>query len=68
MPLAHCLQEVVAQGKKVFKFEDFIQLGMKHPVLPIRPAPEDVCTIMFTSGTSGNPKASICSPDPADGA
>lgn len=30
--------------------------GKEHPSEPCSPKPNDLCTIMYTSGTSGTPK------------
>ena len=52
-----CLQDIEEKaGLKVLKWDDFLDLGRKHPAEPISSKPEDLCTIMYTSGTTGNPK------------
>lgn len=40
----------------VMSFEDFIALGRDRPV-PGRRDPDSVCSLVLTSGTTGNPKA-----------
>ena len=50
------LQSATSQGMKVYSFDEFLALGEQHPV-PARPTKsEDLCTIMYTSGTTGMPK------------
>ena len=44
---------------KVYSFEEFAALGAGKPAPPTPPAAEDYCTIMYTSGTTGDPKASV---------
>lgn len=41
---------------ELYKFDDIERLGAQrnHPELP--PKPSDLCTICYTSGTTGNPK------------
>jgi len=43
-------------GMGVYSFDDFLALGRSKPVEAIPPAAKDLCTIMYTSGTTGDPK------------
>lgn len=49
-------QETESLGIKVFSFDAFAKLGQGKPSDPIPPKPEDLCTIMYTSGTTDKPK------------
>lgn len=40
----------------VHSFSDFIKLGQAEKVDPTPPKPEDLCCIMYTSGSTGAPK------------
>ncbi|ODH28871.1 hypothetical protein ACO22_03860 [Paracoccidioides brasiliensis] len=40
----------------VISFEDLRKLGEENPVDPVPPTPDDLCTVMYTSGSSGPPK------------
>ncbi|KAG5301804.1 acyl-CoA synthetase [Histoplasma ohiense] len=40
----------------ILNFEDLRKLGEENPVDPVPPTPEDLCTIMYTSGSTGPPK------------
>ncbi|KAF9359580.1 long-chain fatty acid-CoA ligase [Mortierella sp. AD094] len=37
-------------------FEELKQMGVDHPVEAVPPQTEDLCCIMYTSGSTGNPK------------
>lgn len=40
----------------VLSFDELHQLGKDNPIEPTPPGPEDLCCIMYTSGTTGPPK------------
>jgi long-chain acyl-CoA synthetase len=40
----------------VMSFEELRQLGEQNPVEAVPPTPEDLCCIMYTSGSTGPPK------------
>lgn len=40
----------------VHSFDELRQLGKHNPVAPTPPEPEDLCCIMYTSGSTGPPK------------
>jgi long-chain acyl-CoA synthetase len=40
----------------IMSFEELRKLGEENPVDPVPPAPEDLCCIMYTSGSTGPPK------------
>ncbi|KAD3068719.1 hypothetical protein E3N88_36599 [Mikania micrantha] len=46
-------------GIKTFSWNDFLDMGSKHPSELQTPEPYDICTIMYTSGTNGDPKGVI---------
>lgn len=45
-----------AVNLKLIAFSDVQENGAEHPVEATPPAPEDLCTICYTSGTTGLPK------------
>ncbi|KAK1292783.1 Long chain acyl-CoA synthetase 1 [Acorus calamus] len=46
-------------GTKSFSWIEFMQMGKENPSDLCPPQAHDICTIMYTSGTSGNPKGVI---------
>jgi long-chain acyl-CoA synthetase len=41
---------------RILSFEDLKKLGEENPVDPVPPKAEDLCCIMYTSGSTGPPK------------
>ncbi|XP_071922604.1 long chain acyl-CoA synthetase 1-like [Coffea arabica] len=46
-------------GLKSYSWNDFVRMGKENPSDLLPPQPFNICTIMYTSGTSGNPKGVI---------
>lgn len=40
----------------VINYDDFLRIGQENPCKPVPPRPDDLCCIMYTSGTTGPPK------------
>eukprot|EP00208_Stichococcus_sp_RCC1054_P000779 CAMPEP_0206135542 /NCGR_PEP_ID=MMETSP1473-20131121/813_1 /ASSEMBLY_ACC=CAM_ASM_001109 /TAXON_ID=1461547 /ORGANISM="Stichococcus sp, Strain RCC1054" /LENGTH=674 /DNA_ID=CAMNT_0053527461 /DNA_START=39 /DNA_END=2063 /DNA_ORIENTATION=- len=53
---AASIAAIKALGINVASFQDFMAAGCAAPQPPCPPGPEDYCTIMYTSGTTGDPK------------
>lgn len=49
-------QAAEAAKALVYSFDDLLKLGDSKPCDPVPPKPTDLSTIMYTSGTTGNPK------------
>ncbi|KAK6937241.1 AMP-dependent synthetase/ligase [Dillenia turbinata] len=43
-------------GTKPYSWNEFLHLGKENPTEVTPPQPFNICTIMYTSGTSGDPK------------
>lgn len=50
------IETAKSAGVAVYSWDEFLTLGEGKPVEPVPPKPEDVCSIMYTSGTTGVPK------------
>jgi len=48
--------EAEAKNIQLLNFEDVLKDGARNPVEGQKPTPDDLCTIMYTSGTTGVPK------------
>uniref|UniRef100_A0A7S0R5D9 Long-chain-fatty-acid--CoA ligase n=1 Tax=Chlamydomonas leiostraca TaxID=1034604 RepID=A0A7S0R5D9_9CHLO len=53
---AEAQKAVTDMGYQLYSYEQLIKLGTEKPADPVPPSPEDLCTIMYTSGTTGDPK------------
>lgn len=45
-----------SQINHVISYEELVQLGQDNPVDVIKPESHELCCIMYTSGSTGNPK------------
>ncbi|GJM94499.1 hypothetical protein PR202_ga11146 [Eleusine coracana subsp. coracana] len=55
------IREADQIGMKMYSWNDFLKLGKDNPAQPCPPKADDTCTIMYTSGTSGQPKGVMLS-------
>ncbi|KAG2207474.1 hypothetical protein INT47_004222 [Mucor saturninus] len=44
------------QIKHIVSYEELLKLGQENPVEVVKPTASDLCCIMYTSGSTGNPK------------
>ena len=45
-----------ACGIKLYSMKEFLEIGNEHPAAHDPPKPEDLAIVMYTSGTTGDPK------------
>ena len=55
-------QDLQAQGVRVLRWQELIEAGRADPRPGVSAAGTDLCTIMYTSGTTGKPKARSLKP------
>lgn len=53
---AATVQRARNRGVDLHSFDDVEQLGARREIPEVPPTPQDICTICYTSGTTGNPK------------
>lgn len=49
------------KGVTILTWTEFLEMGAKNAEVPVRPGTDDMATINYTSGTTGNPKGVILS-------
>jgi len=60
-PPAEALAALEAAGIKIHKLDDLVAAGSKSAITPTAAAPEETAVLMYTSGTTGNPKGVLIS-------
>ena len=56
-----CVQAAKEAGITAYTWQQFLDLGRKSPASARPPKPDDLCTVMYTSGTTGDPKVEVYS-------
>ncbi|KAL3827751.1 hypothetical protein ACJIZ3_016553 [Penstemon smallii] len=51
--------KTATMGIKPYSWSEFLNMGRENPSEILPPQPSNICTIMYTSGTSGDPKGVI---------
>ena len=57
LPHQLAAQAAIKEGVNVFSWHEFLEAGRAKLAEPVPPGPDDLCTVMYTSGTTGVPKA-----------
>ena len=53
------MQAAKEAGIAAYTWQQFLDLGRKSPASARPPKPDDLCTVMYTSGTTGDPKVLV---------